>query len=525
MLMASVLLSVVKHSSSIIRTGVLACLIAVASIVSVVPARADEIESEFLNASLDCEVVESTTFSGTITVPSDEYDVYARLPSRGQTAAVSAYGQVDDTDGECKTIGSTVELSGDRWTLVGQLSSLPDEEGQPITNDAVLALASDDLNNLLGANRPSIMLISQTHPVCEPDVECTVTINDQEGFVRPIGTLPNEDSLHIVRPIDPTQDTIKQVVYYVDNEPVYTTKTLQPFDLRYVAQASQVQSRVIEYASGQRVVLNHVTPNDFGSNFQDFLFRLVNANPRLLITVGIIAGLAIIAGITMGIIHTIVRHREWRVAHGFIQERVRILTDAERRKEFLAEHRNSIIKQVVLGVIGLIGILIVVVGVSNYIITPFKVDGHSMENTYKDQSMAFINKVPVTLAHIAGHDYSPQRGQAVVVREIFGITDDVNEQSSEGLYLIKRVIGLPGERVVVSDGVITVYNSKYPEGFTPDSSAKWEKTMIIDDGTIDSDVTLGTDELFIAGDNRPVSIDSRFNGPILTKQIVGIVLQ
>jgi signal peptidase I len=161
--------------------------------------------------------------------------------------------------------------------------------------------------------------------------------------------------------------------------------------------------------------------------------------------------------------------------------------------------------------------------VNTYVLTLYKVDGHSMESTYHNGSEQVINKIPVTLAHLAGHDYTPSRGQVVIIRQVFGITDDVQAVDKENQYLIKRVIGLPGERVVVHNGIITIYNAQYPNGFNPDAGSSWSKTGHADTGGPDVDVTLAKNEIFICGDNRPESIDSRFNGPILTKQIIGIV--
>lgn len=367
------------------------------------------------------------------------------------------------------------------------------------------------------------MIISQTQPTCVPSAECMVTIDSEQGYVRPIGTLPNQDSLHIVRPIDPSADVVKSVTYYVDKEPAYTTKTLLSFDFRYVTVSNQELARVIEYESGQRVVLGQTIPADFSDNFWNFAFRLIQSNPKALIILAWIVGVSLLGGLVFGIIHAIRKHRAWQLDHGFAHERFGIITDADRRKAFLRDHRTAIMQRVVLVVIGLGAILTVVVLVSTFIVQPFKVDGESMESTYKNTSQVFINKVPITWIHIAGREYAPSRGQVVIVRQIFGVTDDIQSADKANDYLIKRVIGLPNERVVVRDGKITIYNSDMPTGFDPDEGSKWQKTMHTEKGGVDVDVTLGEDEIFIAGDNRPESIDSRFNGPILTKQIIGIV--
>jgi signal peptidase I len=508
----------VNRHKRIIASSVLLALASffVVTAVSATSVHAISIDASEINLETTCDIGSDASFTGMLTLPIDSYNVYVRLPTAGQTADVRAFGMLNEEEGICVPIGS-VRATGDAWTLAGTWS------GSTEDTQTILQLASPTLNSTLGANRPSVMIISQTFPTCTPTTECVVTIDGEVGYVRPIGTLPNQDSLHIVRPIDPSEDVVKEVTYYVDKEPAYTTKTLMPFDFRYVTVSNQELARVIEYESGQRVVLGQKIPADFSDNFWNFAFRLIQSNPRALIILAWIVGVSVIGGIVLGIIHAIRKHRAWQLDHGFAHERFGIITDADRRKAFLRDHRTAIMQRVVLGVIGLGAILTVVVLVSTYIVQPFKVDGESMESTYKNTSQVFINKVPITWVHIAGREYAPSRGQVVIVRQIFGVTDDIQSAEKANDYLIKRVIGLPNERVVVNNGKITIYNTEKPAGFDPDEGSVWQKTMQTETGGVDVDVTLGKDEIFIVGDNRPESIDSRFNGPILTKQIIGIV--
>ncbi len=481
-----------------------------------VPASAITVDSSQLNLDTSCSTGSDASFTGLLQVPADTYNVYARLPTSGQTAMMSVFGQVSDDTSSCLSIG-TVQATGDTWSLVGTWNAANTD------SSTIVQLTSPTLNSTLGANRPAVMLVSSTHPTCQPTTECTVTINGEQGFVRPIGTLPNEDSLHIVRPIDPSQDTISKVTYYVDGEPAYTTSKLLPFDLRYVTVSNQSLARVIDYSSGQRIVLNETVPDGFNDNFFNFLFRIYQSNPRLILAVAGIIGLAIFGAIALAIIRKIRRHHEWELDHGFIQQNIGVVTNVDRQKAFSRDRQWMIIRTVIWIVIGLAIIMTLVVTVNTFIVKMYKVDGHSMESTYHDTTEQLVNVVPVTLAHIAGRDYTPDRGQVVIVRQVFGVTDDVQAADKENQYLIKRVIGLPGERVVVKDNAITIYNADHPQGFNPDTGSKWEKTMHVDTDGEAVDVTLAKDEIFICGDNRPESIDSRFNGPILTKQIIGTV--
>jgi signal peptidase I len=94
---------------------------------------------------------------------------------------------------------------------------------------------------------------------------------------------------------------------------------------------------------------------------------------------------------------------------------------------------------------------------------------------------------------------------------------EFNQQDSK--QLIKRVIGLPGDRVVVSNGEYMIYNKAHPHGFDPDKTLPYGKDIPLTSGNVD--ITLGKDQLFVSGDNRPDSLDSRAFGPINASQIVG----
>jgi signal peptidase I len=89
----------------------------------------------------------------------------------------------------------------------------------------------------------------------------------------------------------------------------------------------------------------------------------------------------------------------------------------------------------------------------------------------------------------------------------------------EGKHLIKRLIGLPGERVVVQNGVTTIYNKENPEGFTLDESyvefKEYRKNV---------DLTLDENHYFVMGDNRAQSYDSRDWGPLDKDNVKGQVL-
>jgi signal peptidase I len=87
-------------------------------------------------------------------------------------------------------------------------------------------------------------------------------------------------------------------------------------------------------------------------------------------------------------------------------------------------------------------------------------------------------------------------------------------------FFIKRVIGLPGEKVQVKNGQVTIFNSSHPDGFILDEK-DYLPTGLKTAG--DLTVTLGDNQYFMLGDNRMFSSDSRFWGPVPESDIIGEV--
>jgi signal peptidase I len=166
-----------------------------------------------------------------------------------------------------------------------------------------------------------------------------------------------------------------------------------------------------------------------------------------------------------------------------------------------------------------IGILVTALLVALFIIAfvfrSYQVDGPSMETTLQSDDKLIIWKVPRSWAHLTGNDYIPARGDIIVFSES-GLSQFGQDDTKQ---LIKRVIGLPGDRVVVRDGRYTIYDQAHPKGFNPDTTLSYGKDIPATPGNVD--VTLGKHQLFVSGDNRPDSLDSRSFGPINANQVIG----
>ncbi len=153
-----------------------------------------------------------------------------------------------------------------------------------------------------------------------------------------------------------------------------------------------------------------------------------------------------------------------------------------------------------------------------FVFQSYQVDGPSMQNTLHNNDRLIVWKLPRTWARITGHQYVPKRGDIVILTES-GLSN--YGDPSDTKQLVKRVIGLPGDHIIVKNNVITVYNTAHPHGFQPDATLPYGKNGAIPPTTNDLNVTLSKTQLFICGDNRGDSLDSRIFGPIETKQVIG----
>lgn len=146
--------------------------------------------------------------------------------------------------------------------------------------------------------------------------------------------------------------------------------------------------------------------------------------------------------------------------------------------------------------------LIIVIPVRLFVAQPFIVSGESMYPTFHNSDYLIIDELTYQFR-------APERGEVVVFRY-------PNDPSR---FFIKRVIGLPGETIVLKGATLTIKNAEHPDGFVlkePYVSARpllGNKTIVLPD-----------DQYFVMGDNRPASSDSRIWGPLPEDLIVGRAL-
>jgi signal peptidase I len=165
--------------------------------------------------------------------------------------------------------------------------------------------------------------------------------------------------------------------------------------------------------------------------------------------------------------------------------------------------RNSLFREAWdLAKVLVVGGLIVFL-VRTYIAQPFFVRGGSMDPSFYDGEYLIVEE----LSYRTGLR-DPARGDVIVFRYPLNPSQ----------HYIKRIIALPGERVRIDGGTVTVFRAEFPQGVRLDEGqylAAAEET----NGTVDT--TLGPDEYFVLGDNREHSSDSRAWGPVARKLVVG----
>jgi signal peptidase I len=147
--------------------------------------------------------------------------------------------------------------------------------------------------------------------------------------------------------------------------------------------------------------------------------------------------------------------------------------------------------------------LAIIIPVRYFLVQPFYVKGASMEPNFYDHEYLLIDEISYRF-----HD--PHRGDIIVFRY----------PKDPSQFFIKRVIGLPGETIEIKENKVRIYNDEHPTGQIVDEHvylAPGEKTSATET------VTLKSDEYFVLGDNRPMSYDSRFFGPVKRSGITGRV--
>lgn len=143
---------------------------------------------------------------------------------------------------------------------------------------------------------------------------------------------------------------------------------------------------------------------------------------------------------------------------------------------------------------------VIVIPIRLFVAQPFIVSGASMDKT-------FLNGQYLVIDELTYHFSDPKRGEVVV----FKYPLDPSK------YFIKRVIGIPGDTVIVNGNKTTVKTPENPAGSVIDEpyTSSWREGY--------TETFLKAGEYFVMGDNRAVSLDSRVFGTLPRSDITGRV--
>lgn len=161
--------------------------------------------------------------------------------------------------------------------------------------------------------------------------------------------------------------------------------------------------------------------------------------------------------------------------------------------------RGKTVRESVSFILYLIAIVVLTFLMIRYVGQRTRVDGSSMENTLTNGDNLIVDKISYRF-------HEPERFDIIVFPY----------QYKEDTYFIKRIIGMPGETVQITDkGEILINGEELVESYG--------REVIKDPGLASDPITLGEDEYFVMGDNRNYSKDSRFPdvGNIRRADIIG----
>lgn len=145
--------------------------------------------------------------------------------------------------------------------------------------------------------------------------------------------------------------------------------------------------------------------------------------------------------------------------------------------------------------------LIIIFVIRTYMMQPFRVSGKSMEPNFHNNDYLIVDELSYRLGE-------PERGDVIVFR--------YPRNTKE--FFIKRIVGLPEERVEIKNNKITIYNSENQNGITLDENIY---IPLETKTTGNYSISLKNDEYYVLGDNRNASADSRIWGALEEHYIVG----
>ncbi|MGA1764279.1 MAG: signal peptidase I [Ilumatobacteraceae bacterium] len=175
-----------------------------------------------------------------------------------------------------------------------------------------------------------------------------------------------------------------------------------------------------------------------------------------------------------------------------------------------AVSRSAGWKQIREWVVVLVSAVLIALTLRTFVVQQFYIAGPSMETTLFGNDRVLVNKLSYRFG-------TPSRGDVVVFDRITMNGDTVQHDD-----LIKRVIGLPGETIEIRNCIVFIDDVPLGEPWLPAALREPASDADTRCGTPTVEPTVvGESEVYLIGDNRPMSFDSRMFGPVSIDLIVG----
>ena len=130
-----------------------------------------------------------------------------------------------------------------------------------------------------------------------------------------------------------------------------------------------------------------------------------------------------------------------------------------------------------------------------WLLTPVRVSGISMEPTYHDSTLNLVNRMAYRIR-------APRRGDVVAIR-----------LAGPNVLYVKRIVGLPSERVSIVDGLVEINGAPLIEPYVHQRQ-RWNY----------AEVTVGPREYFVIGDNRGMRMVDHDFGRVDARRVLGMLL-
>ena len=182
-------------------------------------------------------------------------------------------------------------------------------------------------------------------------------------------------------------------------------------------------------------------------------------------------------------------------------------------------NEKPILKEIGSWIVVIVVALVLSLFIDSTIIAKAEVEQSSMENTLFEGQQLIVNKLSYAFDE-------PKRGDIIIfleneekgniidnfIRSVKNRFSSSDEIAAEQERLVKRVIGVAGDEIDIQNGYVYINGERLEESYV---------NGITLPGNVKLPITVGEGELFVIGDNREVSRDSRDFGPIDVKQVEG----